>query len=160
MIRQIALSDCNSIMEIYNYYIETTTITFEEIPITAKDMETRILEIIKHFPFIIYEEEGNKHGFAYVNTFQSRSAYRFTLEDSIYLRDGYIGKGIGKILLNELINEVKKTETHSIIAKIALPNERSVKLHETFNFKNVGILREVGKKFDKWIDVGYWELIL
>ena len=62
--------------------------------------------------------------------------------------------------MNELLNQVKKRDTHSIIAVIALPNERSINLHEVFGFKNIGVLKEVGRKFDKWIDVGYWELIL
>jgi phosphinothricin acetyltransferase len=159
MIRQIVFSDCKSITEIYNYYIETTTVTFEETPITVREMEARVKEISERFPYIVYEEKGHILGYAYVNTFQSRCAYRFTLENSIYLRNGYQGKGIGRTILSELINEVKKQEIHSIIAKIALPNERSIKLHETFNFKNVGILKEVGKKFNNWIDVGYWELI-
>jgi phosphinothricin acetyltransferase len=160
MIRQVTISDCKSITAIYNYYVEKTIISFEEVPLTAAEMEIRINEIHERFPYLVYEEEGHVLGYAYVNTFQSRSAYRFTLENSIYIRNGYQGKGIGKALLNELINEVRKLEIHSIIAKIALPNAGSIKLHEAFYFKNAGILKEVGKKFDKWIDVGYWELIL
>ncbi|MDR2730421.1 MAG: GNAT family N-acetyltransferase [Treponema sp.] len=160
MIREVVLSDCKSIMDIYNYYIEKTIISFEESPLTVTEMETRVNEIDERFPYLVYEEEGHILGYAYVNTFQSRSAYRFTLENSIYVRNGYQGKGIGKALLNELINEVRKLEIHSIIAKIALPNAISIKLHETFYFKNAGILKEAGRKFDKWIDVGYWELIL
>ena len=160
MIRSIKLSDCKSITDIYNYYIETTTITFEEIPITVSEMQNRVNGIHELFPYLVYEENEEILGFAYVGTFHSRCAYRFTLENSIYLRNGYQGKGIGKALMNELLNEVKKRDTHSIIAVIALPNERSINLHEVFGFKNIGVLKEVGRKFDKWIDVGYWELIL
>ena len=160
MIRPVELLDCKAIADIYNYYIETTVITFEEVPILVSEMQNRVNEIRKLFPYLVYEENGEILGYAYVDAFHSRSAYRFTLEDSIYVRNGCQGKGIGKALLNELLNEVKKTDTHSIMAKIALPNERSVKLHEAFGFKNVGTLKEVGRKFDKWLDVGYWELIL
>ena len=160
VIRSIELSDCKSITDIYNCYIETTTSTFEEIPITVLEMQDRVNRIRELFTYLVYEENGEILGYAYVDTFHSRSAYRFTLEDSIYLRNGYQGKGIGKALLDKLLNEVKKRDTHSIVAKIALPNERSVNLHEAFGFKNAGILKEVGRKFDKWLDVGYWELIL
>jgi len=160
MIRPVELSDCNSITDIYNYYIEKTVITFEEVPLTIPEMHNRVNEIRALFPYLVYEESGEILGYAYVDAFHSRSAYRFTLEDSIYLRNGCQGKGIGRALLNELLNEVRKRGAHSIMAKIALPNERSVKLHEAFGFKNVGALKEVGRKFDKWLDVGYWELIL
>ena len=160
MIRPVELSDCKSITDIYNYYIETTVITFEEVPMAVPEMQNRVNEIRKLFPYLVYEESGEILGYAYVDAFHSRSAYRFTLEDSIYLRNGCQSKGIGRALLNELLNEVKKRDAHSIMAKIALPNERSVQLHEAFGFKNVGTLKEVGRKFDKWLDVGYWELIL
>jgi phosphinothricin acetyltransferase len=160
MIRSIALSDCKVVTDIYNYYIETTVITFEEIPVTVSEMQNRVNRIHELFPYLVYEENGEILGFAYVGAFHSRSAYRFTLEDSIYVRNGYQGKGIGRALLDELLNEVRKRDVHSIIALIALPNERSVNLHEAFGFKNTGTLKEVGRKFDKWIDVGYWELIL
>jgi len=160
MIRPVELSDCKAITDIYNYYIETTVITFEEVPMTVPEMQNRINGIRELFPYLVYEENGEILGYAYVDAFHSRSAYRFTLENSIYLRNGRQGKGMGKALLNALLNEVKKRNAHSIMAKIALPNERSVKLHEAFGFKNVGTLKEVGRKFDKWLDVGYWELIL
>ena len=160
MIRPVELSDCKSITDIYNYYIETTVITFEEIPMTVPEMQKRVNEIRELFPYLVYEENGEIMGYAYVDAFHSRCAYRFTLEDSIYVRNGQQGKGIGRALLDELLNEVKKRDAHSIIAKIALPNERSIKLHEAFGFKNVGTLKEVGRKFDRWLDVGYWELIL
>jgi phosphinothricin acetyltransferase len=160
MIRPVELSDCKSITDIYNYYIETTVITFEEVPLTVPEMQNRVNEIREHFPYLVYEENGEILGYAYVDAFHSRSAYRFTLEDSIYLRNGCQGKGMGRALFDALLNEVKKRDTHSIMAKIALPNERSIKLHEAFCFKNVGTLKEVGRKFDKWLDVGYWELIV
>ena len=160
MIRPVELSDCKAITDIYNYYIETTVITFEEIPMTVMEMQNRVNEIRGLFPYLVYEENGEILGFAYVDAFHSRSAYRFTLENSIYVQNGCQGKGMGRALMDELLNEVKKTDTHSIVAKIALPNERSVKLHEAVGFKNVGTLKEVGKKFDKWLDVGYWELIV
>jgi phosphinothricin acetyltransferase len=159
MIRPVELLDCKAITDIYNYYIESTVITFEEVPLSVPEMQNRVNEICKLFPYLVYEESGEILGYAYVDAFHSRSAYRFTLEDSIYLRNGCQGKGMGKALLSELLNEVKKHDAHSIMAKIALPNEKSVKLHEAFGFKNVGTLQEVGRKFDTWLDVGYWELI-
>jgi phosphinothricin acetyltransferase len=160
VIRSVELSDCRSIADIYNYYVETTTATFEEIPVTVLEMQNRVNGIQEFFPYLVYEENREILGFAYVDTFHSRSAYRCTLEDTIYLRNGYQGKGIGKALLGTLLDEVRKQDAHAVIAKIALPNEGSTNLHEAFGFRNVGILKEVGRKFDTWVDVGYWELIL
>ena len=160
MIRSIELSDCQSITDIYNWYIETTTATFEEIPLAVSEMQNRVNGIHELFPYLVYEENREILGFAYVDAFHPRSAYRFTLEDTIYVRNGYQGKGIGRALLHALLNEVKKQDTHAIVAKIALPNERSVHLHEVFGYKNIGILKEVGRKFDTWVDVGFWELIV
>jgi phosphinothricin acetyltransferase len=157
MIREVKLADSGAIAEIYNYYIEKSPATFEEIPVTVSDMEKRIQELKKDFPYLVYEENEEIVGYAYAHHYHPRSAYRFTLEDSIYLRNGFQGKGIGKALLGELLGRLKNNDVHAIIASITVPNEQSIALHESFGFKNVGIFKEVGRKFNKWRDVGYWE---
>jgi phosphinothricin acetyltransferase len=159
MIRAVKLSDSRTIAEIYNYYIEKSPATFEEVPVTVSDMEKRIQELKKDFPYLVYEENGEIVGYAYVHQYHPRSAFRFTLEDSIYLRNGFQGKGIGKALLGELLRKLKNNNIHAIMASITIPNEKSIALHESFGFKKVGIFKEVGKKFNKWHDVGYWEFL-
>jgi phosphinothricin acetyltransferase len=109
---------------------------------------------------LVYEEGGAVLAYAYVHPYHTRAAYRYTVEDSIYVKQGATGKGIGGTLLHALIAAVSERDCHSIIATITQPNEKSVALHEKCGFKPVGTFREVGRKFDRWRDVGYWELML
>ncbi len=161
MIRNVQLSDAERIAEIYNYYIENTVITFEEEKVTGEEIARRIKNITaKNFPYIVYEQNEKVIGYAYLDNWRSRSAYDITLENSVYLDHKFIGKGIGYILLEELIKESKKISIHSIIGVISLPNDVSRKLHAKFDFELVGNFRESGKKFGKLIDVEFWQLIL
>ena len=160
MIRPVKSNDAMAICSIYNYYIKETVISFEETPISIKEMESRIRDISTTYPWLVWEEEGKLIGYAYVNKWKERSAYGFSVEDSIYLKQGYEHKGIGRKLLTRILDEVKKTNIHAVIAGITLPNEQSVLLHEKLGFKKVAQFDEVGFKCDRWLDVGYWELIL
>ena len=163
MVRPVCPSDAAAICSIYNYYIENTTISFEEIPLQTSVMEERICNISAKYPYIVFADEncgGEITGYAYINTWKERSAYRYSAEISVYVRYGFEGKGIGRILMENLLKEVRKTEIHSLVAGITLPNDRSVALQEKFGFKNIARFEEIGYKFNKWIDVGYWELML
>ena len=161
MIRQVAASDIEQITEIYNGYIANSLITFEEELIDSSDMGRRIQRMAdKKFPFIVWEEAGEVIGYAYAGTFRERNAYRFTVESSIYLHPDHFGKGIGKKLYSSLILRCKESGYHSMIGVITLPNDTSVRLHETLGFKKVGHLTESGFKFGEWADVGFWELLL
>jgi phosphinothricin acetyltransferase len=160
MIRPVRPGDAASIADIYNYYIETSVITFEEIPLSVREMEARILKISAQYPWLVWEEPGDVTGYAYVNTWKERAAYRYAAELTIYLDHGFRGKGMGRELLSRLLEEVRKTAIHVLVAGITLPNEASVALHEKFGFKQIARFNEVGFKLDKWLDVGFWELIL
>jgi phosphinothricin acetyltransferase len=161
MIRPVSPADKAAICAIYNYYVENTTISFEETPVQINEMEERIRKICAAFPFLVLEDEaGRIDGFAYINTWKERSAYRYSAELSIYVRDGFHGRGIGRRLMEKLLEEARKTQLHSLVSGIALPNDRSIALHEKFGFKNIACFREIGRKFSEWLDVGYWELIL
>jgi phosphinothricin acetyltransferase len=160
MIRLVRQKDAVSIVNIYNYYIKNSVITFEEIPLSIHEMEERIRKISDQYPWLVWEESGDVTGYAYVNTWKEKSAYRFAAELSIYIKDGFQGKGMGRELLNRLLEKVRKTNIHALVAGITLPNEASVALHEKFGFKNIACFKEIGFKSDKWLDVGYWELIL
>ncbi|MFT3994957.1 MAG: GNAT family N-acetyltransferase [Dysgonomonas sp.] len=161
MIRDISLADAKQIADIYNYYIRQTIITFEEEVVSAQDIEQRIKKVTaKGYPFFVYEENGIIVGYAYLSNWRERSAYDITLETSVYLNHNSIGSGIGSVLYKELIVRAKKINIHSLIGVISLPNDESRKLHKKFNFELIGNFKESGKKFDKLIDVEFWQLIL
>jgi len=160
MIRNASIKDAANICNIYNHYIANTIITFEEEPVAVSEMEKRISAIIPSLPWIVYEEKGRVIGYAYACKWKERSAYRLSVETAIYLDKDAVGKGIGKMLYQHLLNELKKLSIHAVIGGISLPNETSQRLHEKMGFKKVSHFAEVGFKFDKWIDVGYWEKIL
>lgn len=160
MIRIVKNEDAQQICDIYNYYIQNTIVTFEEEPVSLIEMEKRINEITISLPWYVYEDGGQIIGYAYASKWKGRSAYRFTVESTVYIKKDMIGNGIGSKLYKILIDELNNRKIHAIIGGIALPNERSEKIHEKFGFKKVAHFHEVGFKFNKWIDVGYWELIL
>jgi phosphinothricin acetyltransferase len=160
MIRDITVSDAPQICEIYNHYILNTIITFEELIVSEQEMRLRIEETIKKLPWIVFEKEGEISGYAYASEWKSRCAYKYSLESTVYLRNGSEGNGIGSQLYDVLIRKIKDKKYHAIIGGISLPNEASIALHEKYGFEKIGHFKEVGYKFNSWIDVGYWELIL
>jgi phosphinothricin acetyltransferase len=159
IIRQIRQTDCEAICDIYNYYVGNSTISFEEQPVSFSEMEKRILEISEKYPWLVLENAGEIQGFAYAHKWKERIAYRYSAELSIYLKHGFEGKGMGSFLLSHLLEELRKTNIHYLISGITLPNDRSVALHEKFGFTKAAQLHEIGYK-KKWLDVGYWELVL
>jgi len=160
MIREINVADAGQICGIYNYYIENTVITFELEPVDVAEMTRRILEITKVYPWIVYEENGEIIGYAYASGWRSRPAYRSTAETTVYLKKGYEHKGIGSELYRELLNRMKLRKFRIAIGCITMPNDASVLLHEKFGFTKVGHFPEVGYKFEQWLDVGFWQLML
>jgi phosphinothricin acetyltransferase len=160
MIRPVQCDDAAAICGIYNYYVENTVITFDETPVGTEIMTDHIGEITAHFPWFVWEEGGEVLGYAYLHQWKERRAYRFSAEDSIYLKQGSQGRGMGKKLLARLLEEVKNTDIHAIVAGITIPNEKSIGIHEKFGFKKIAQFPEIGYKLGEWLDVGYWELIL
>lgn len=159
MIRDFSEKDADQIVAIYNHYIEHSHHTFETEHINKTEMASRISVILKHYPFIVYEENGKILAYAYATRWKHRQAYDNTAEASIYVDPNCKGKGIGTKLYAQLIQKLKQKELHCILAGISLPNEASIYLHENLGFKKAGVLKEVGYKFGKWIDVGYWSLL-
>lgn len=159
-IRKAVPSDLHEILIIYNYYVKNTIITFDLEQITIESFSDLMLPVLDVFPFYVACERNEIIGYAYLATWKKRKAYDFTVESSVYLKPGYEGRGLGKLLYKQLFNDGKDMGIHSIIAGISLPNESSIKFHEYFGFEFIGAFKEVGYKFDMWIDVGYWQLIL
>ena len=160
MIHPVTTADAPSICAIYNHYIANTIITFEEELVPVDEMRVRLSQASPALPWLVVEENGAIVGFAYASQWKSRCAYRFSVEITIYLDPDATGRGFGKMLYSALIGELRKIKLHSLIGGISLPNPASVALHEKMGFVKVAHFKEVGFKFDKWIDVEYWELIL
>ena len=156
-IRRVTVDDATRIAEIYNYYVEHTIVTFEEMPVDKFEMEKRIQAIAIRFPYLVLEQNREVIGYAYATEWKTRSAYRYSAENTIYLDHLKIGNGAGSLLFEAFLTEVKKTNLHSLVGGIALPNPASIALHEKFGFKMIGTFGQIGFKFGKWIDVGYWE---
>ena len=160
MIREVKLSDAKAIVDIYNYYILNTNITFEEKQLTVDDMEERIIEKTAKHPWIVYERDGQVIGYAYLSGWHSRSAYRYSNEASIYLDSNEKGHGIGKELFGQLLEVSKGYGVHTIVSGITIPNAESISLHEKFGFKKIAEFKEIGFKNNKWLNVGYWQKLL
>jgi phosphinothricin acetyltransferase len=160
MIRQVKDSDAEAMCCIYNKYITGTRITFEETPLRAGEMVSRIKNITQNYPWLVYEDNGKIIGYTYASRWKDRSAYRYSVETGIYIDSDYLGKGIGSLLKAELLKALKEKSIHSVLCGIALPNQASIALCEKYGFKKIAHFKEVGYKLDEWVDVGYWELIL
>ncbi|HCS55647.1 arsinothricin resistance N-acetyltransferase ArsN1 family B [Rubinisphaera sp.] len=160
-VRLATSADAAAIVEIYNYYITDTIITFEEEIISAAEMARRMNDIAAlNLPWLVAEVEGQVAGYAYAGSFRTRSAFRFTAEVTVYLDLKYAGQGLGTKLYADLFAKLKESGIHVVIGGISLPNESSVALHEKFGMEKVAHFKEVGYKFNQWIDVGFWQRML
>jgi L-amino acid N-acyltransferase YncA len=161
MIRTANDNDAAKIAEIYNYYISHTIITFEKEMVTPGEIASRISDVLgASLPWLVIENDREVFGYAYATKWRTRPAYKHSVETTIYLSNAYAGKGFGRLLYAKLISELTSAGFHTAIAGIALPNESSVKIHEALGFKKVAHFYEVGNKFDRWIDVGFWQVML
>lgn len=154
IIRPSAERDVAAITGIYAHHVKFGAATFEIDPPDEVEMGRRRDELVnRSFPYLVAEQDGMITGYAYASPYRPRAAYRFTLEDSIYLGPTYAGKGVGSLLLGELIACCESTEAKQMIAVIGdSGNAASIRLHEKFGFAHVGVLRGVGFKFGRWVD--------
>jgi len=160
LIRPVTKDDAASICSIYNHYVEHTFISFETQQVSSEAMQKRICLTTEQYPWLVYEIDNKVVAYAYANLWKSRAAYCHTLETTVYAAPDLRAKGIGTKLYQALFEELEATSAHSLLAVIALPNKASVSFHEKMGFVQVGDFKEVGKKFDQWIDVGYWQKLL
>lgn len=161
MIRSATVQDAPRIAHIYNHYVEHTTISFEEEPLSLADAAQRIIASQSlSLPYLVLEHEQLVVGFAYAYRWKERSAYRFTVEASVYLDVEHVGQGHGLRLYSALLDALKAFGIHTVIGTIALPNPASVALHEKLGFKKVAHFAEIGFKFGHWHDTGCWHLSL
>lgn len=160
-IRDAHIEDAAAIAAIYNHYVTDTTITFEEEAVTDAEMAQRIKDVqASELPWLVIERDRSIVGYAYATKWRVRHAYRFSVESTVYLKDGADGAGNGTALYQALLERLAGKGYHLVIGGIALPNAASIALHHKLGFEKVAQFREVGFKFGRWIDVGYWQKTL
>lgn len=161
VIRPAKPADAESIASVYNYYVTDTVVTFEEEPVASDEMLRRIEEIqAASLPWLVAERKGVVVGYAYATKWRLRWGYRFASEVTVYVASDQGRRGIGSRLYGPLLGALRERQFHAAMGGIALPNDASVALHEKFGFKKVAHFDQVGFKFNRWIDVGYWQLLL
>ena len=160
-IRSYKEDDCKSILDIINYNILNSTALYDYKPRT---LETQLAifkdKLDKNFPIIVAEENNEVIGFGYYSEFRFREAYKFTVEHSVYAHQNHLGKGIGKLLLEELILLAKKQNLHTMIGVIDSENTGSIAFHEKFGFQQAGFIKDSGYKFDRWLHSVFMQLML
>jgi L-amino acid N-acyltransferase YncA len=153
-IRDARLTDLPHVREIYNHYVLNSTVTFDETPMTLAALRKKFEKLRQlGMPFIVAENPaGQLLGYAYVYPWKEKAAYRFTVENSIYLGPASTGKGLGKVLLGELIERSRAAGIKEMIAVIADKGaDASIGMHKKFGFKEIGQMGKVGFKFDRWL---------
>ena len=160
-IRPAIFADLDTILEIVNHEILHSTSIYDYEP---HDFETQKLwfeeKQAHNLPIIVAEFENEAIGFATYGSFRSKKAYQFTVEHSVYVAEEFIGKGVGKLLLTELIQQAKDQGYHTMIGAVDAENLDSIAFHKKFGFHEVGKCLEVGYKFDKWLDLSLMQLLL
>ena len=160
MIRKVDLQDTKAITGIYNEYVVNSVATFETEPLTEEEMQSRIARLSVQFPYFVYETDGEVIGYCYAHPWKEKAAYKYTLETTVYLSPEKVGKGVGKMLMLRLIDECRTAGYHVLIACITEGNEASFALHSKLGYKQVSHFEKVGLKFDRWLGVVDYELIL
>lgn len=160
-IRNASEDDLPAMLEIYNEIILHTTAVYDYEPHTL-DMRKQWWHTKKEqgFPVFIAEENGRLLGFSSIGPFRAWAAYKYTVENSVYVAAAARGKGVGKMLIPPLIEASKTLGMHTIIAGIDATNDASIKLHEHFGFREVADFKQVGWKFNQWLDLKFLQLIL
>lgn len=159
-VRPALLYDAERIRAIYNYEVTHTTATFDLVPRSIEDQRGWLADRSGAFAAIVAVANGDVVGFAALSPYKERAAYRTSVENSVYVDRAYHGQGAGKRLLTELLDIAARSGFHAVFARITATSEASRALHASCGFELVGIEREVGRKFNKWLDVALMQRLL
>ena len=160
-IRNATENDLQQMLDIYNEIIENTTAVFQYDLHTLKQRkEWFAKKQEENYPVFVAEENNVIVGFSTFGQFRNWQAYQYSVENSVYIKADRRGKGIGKLLLQPLIDAAKQMQLHTIIAGIVADNEASIALHKQFGFVEVAHFKEVGYKFERWLDLKFLQLML
>ena len=159
-LRPAQLHDAAAIAAILNHYIVFSTATFMTEPVSVDSRRAFIVERKPEHPIWVAERDGVAIGWAALAQHQPRSAYGHTLENSIYLHPGHVGRGIGTLLMSQLVADAQRRGFHSLIAGACSEQAGSIALHERMGYRRCAHFHEVARKFDRWLDVVYLERLL
>ena len=160
-IRAACEADLPAILEIYNHVILNTTAVYQYVPQTLEMRKAWYDAKVKDgYPLFVAEEEGRVVGLSTYGPFRAWAAYKYTVENSVYVAEGHRGKGIARLLMQPLIDAARRQNFHAIVASIDATNDASIRLHRSFGFEEVAHFRQVGYKFGRWLDLKFLELLL
>jgi L-amino acid N-acyltransferase YncA len=165
-IRAACEADLPAILEIYNHVILNTTAVYQYVPQTLEMRKAWYDAKIKDgYPLfvaeeVVAEEDGRVVGLSTYGPFRAWAAYKYTVENSVYVAEGHRGKGIARLLMEPLIEAARRQSYHAIVASIDATNDASIRLHRSFGFEEVAHFRQVGYKFGRWLDLKFLELLL
>jgi L-amino acid N-acyltransferase YncA len=160
LVRLATADDFDAITDIYNHYVAVSTTTYDEEPVTADDRRQQFATRELVHPVTVAERNGEIIGFGALNPFRSRRGYRFTVENSVYVRHDCHRQGVGAAILGDQIERARKLGLHAIIAVIDSEQAASIALHAKHGFTEVGRMPEIGTKFGRWLDVVFMERVL
>jgi len=160
IIRLAAGDDAEQVLAIYAPFCRNTPVSFETQPPTLDEMRRRIAKTLKRFPWLVVEEDGQVLGYAYASAHRERAAYGWSVDVSVYVREGLRRRGLGRALYTSLFAILKLQGFYNALAGTTLPNPGSVGLHQAMGFQPVGVYRNIGFKCGAWHDVGWWQLAL
>jgi len=159
-IRPVELDDAEAIREIYNIEVASTTVTFDLVGRTEAEQREWIIEHQGVYPAVVAVLDGKVVGFASLSPYRPRPAYSTTAEDSVYVAASVRGQGVGSALLGAIVDTAKSHGFHAVIARIVGDHHASISLHRRHGFELIGIEREVGRKFGKWLDVALMQRMI
>lgn len=160
IVRSATTGDAEAIQALYTPFVEQTTISFEDIPPNVDEIARRIETCLEAYAYLVAERDKKIIGFAYAGQHRTRSAYRFSVDVSVYVDESKHRSGVGRALYEKLFEELAALGFHAAFAGIALPNPASIALHRAMGFEPVGVYRQVGFKFGRWHDVSWWQFFL
>lgn len=154
--------DAEAVAAIYRPAVESSVASFEEVPPDAGEMATRMRRTLDRTPWLVAVDGSSDApiGYAYAGTHHERAGYRWSVNISAYIADGFRGRGIGRLLYGELLPTLRRQGFVNVYAGIALPNPASIALHEALGMRLIGVYERVGYKFGAWHDVGWWGMRL
>ncbi len=159
-VRLATAADAEAIRAIYNVEVLGSTATFDLRP---RSLDAQREWIERHqgaYPALVAVEQATVTGFGSLSPFRERPAYATTVEDSVYVAESWRGRGVGRLLLGELVRAGRRWGFHTVIARVAADNAPSIGLHQALGFELVGVEREIGRKFGRWLDVAVLQLML
>ncbi|MFZ2059119.1 MAG: N-acetyltransferase family protein [Acidimicrobiales bacterium] len=159
-IRRANMADAGAIRQIYNVEVTGSTATLDLVPRTSEEQAGWMIAHSGVYPVIVADDGGEVVGFASLSPYRPRPGYATAVEDSIYVAAQHRGKGIGRALLSEAVVIARTHGFHSVVARVAATQEASVALHQACGFDLIGIEREIGRKFGRWVDVALLQRLL